>query len=379
VTPEELASLPEVALLMARLCEIPSPSGREEEVAGAVREELAGLAAEITEDDAGQRLPAGCGNIVASFPPTAPGGIPIALCAHLDTVPISAPIEVELVDGFLTNRHPTILGGDDKAAVAAMVVALRRVVAEGLPHAGIELVLTPCEEIGLRGAALLDQSRLRAQMCFVFDHTGPIGHIVERAPSLCRIHATFVGRASHAGIAPEAGRSAIDAAAKAIARMPLGRIDAATTANVGVIEGGTATNVVAERCRVTAEARSLDERALSQQVSAMLDALTWAATEAEVDLETRVVNEFTGYRLSAKDPQLATAVRALRACGIEPETVATGGASDVNALLAGGLPSVNLCNDLFDIHTPDERIAVASLERLVDVTLALIAAAQTGH
>jgi tripeptide aminopeptidase len=372
VTPEELAGLPEVARLMVRLCEIPSPSQQEEEVAAAVREELVPLGAEVSEDDAGERLSAGCGNIVASLPPTAPGGIPIALCAHLDTVPMSAPIEVGLVDGFLANRNPTILGGDDKGPLAAMIVALRRVVAERRPHAGIELVLTPCEEIGLKGARLLDLGRLRAEMCFIFDHSGPIGRVVERAPSLSRIHATFVGRAAHAGIAPEAGRSAIDAAAKAIARMPLGRIDPATTANVGMVEGGTATNV-------TAEARSLDDRALSRQVSAMLDALTWAATECEVDLETRVVNETTGYRHSERDPQVVTAMRALRSCGIEPEAVTTGGASDVNVLLPGGLPSVNLCNDVFDIHTPDERIAVASLERLVDVTLALIAAAHTGH
>ena len=379
MTPEELAALPEVARLMVRLCEIPSPSRQEEEVAAVAREELITLGADVTEDDAGERLSAGCGNIVASLPPTAPGGTPIALCAHLDTVPVTAPIEVELVDGFLTNRNQAILGGDDKAAVAAMIVALRRVVAERRPHAGIELVLTPCEEIGLKGASLLDHARLRAEMCFVFDHTGPIGHVVERAPSLSRIHATFVGRPAHAGIAPEAGRSAIDAAARAIARMPLGRIDAGTTANVGMIEGGNATNVVAERCRVTAEARSLDERALSRQVSAMLDALTWAATECEVDLETRVVNEFTGYRLAARDPQLVTAMQALRSCGIEPEGVATGGGSDVNVLLRGGLPSVNLCNGLLDIHTPDERIAVTSLERLVDLTLALIATARNGH
>jgi tripeptide aminopeptidase len=240
----------------------------------------------------------------------------------------------------------------------------------------VELVMTPCEEIGLRGAAHFDPSGLDARYGFVFDHSGDVGGIVGAAPSLRKLEATFVGRTAHAGIVPEAGRSAIDAAARAIARMPLGRIDAETTANIGTIRGGTATNVVSERCTITAECRSRSERALAAQLTAMLDALTWAASEGEVDLETLVDNEFTGYTLTERDPQVALAARALRACGLSAEMVATGGGSDVNAFLVNGLPSVNLCNGVIDLHTPEERIAVATLERIVDVTLALIAEAR---
>jgi tripeptide aminopeptidase len=377
VSPEQLAELPRVAQLMVRLCETPSPSRDERAIADVVSEELRSLGATVTEDDAGADIPAGCGNIVGRFPATVDGGLPIALCAHLDTVPNSGPIEVKLVDGFLMNHRSDILGGDNKSAVAAILEAVRRVVAEGTPHAGIEVVLTPCEEIGLRGAARLDPATLTARMAFVFDHTGPIGGIVCAAPSLRKIHATFVGRTAHAGIVPEQGRSAIEAATRAISRMPLGRIDAVTTANVGTIAGGTATNVVAERCSITAEARSLDERALSQQVMAMLDALTWAATEAEVDLESRVVNEFTGYRLSDRDAQVKLARSALESCGYTPTLVATGGGSDTNAFILNGLPSVNLCNDMIDVHTADERIAVGSLERTVDVALAVVETART--
>lgn len=376
MTPQELADLPPAAALMVRLCEIPSPSRDEGAVAELVRAELQALGAQISEDDAGARLPAGCNNIVARFAPTVgDGGVPIALCAHLDTVPNRGPIDVVVRDGFLTNRNHDILGGDNKSAVAAILVAMRRVVAEQRPHAGVELVFTPCEEIGLQGAAHFDPARLTATMAFVFDHTGPLGGIVTAAPSLRKVTAEFVGRTAHAGIVPEQGRSAIIAAARAIGRMPHGRIDPATTANVGTIAGGSATNVVAERCTVTAEARSLDEGALSQQIMEMLDALTWAATESEVDLETRVVNEFTGYRLSAGDPQVRLATAALTRCGLEPTEVSTGGGSDTNAFLKNGLRSVNLCNDMVDVHTGDERIAVASVERTVDVALALIDAA----
>lgn len=368
---------PEVARLMARLCEIPSVSGHEDAVAEVVRAELRALGAEITEDDAAAVLPAGCGNIVARFAATAPGTA-VLFGAHLDTVPQSGPIEVVEHDGVLTNRHATILGGDNKSAVAALLVALRRVVQEGRPHAGIELLFTPCEEIGLRGAAHFDPNTLVAKYGFVYDHTGPVGGIVRSAPSLKKMEATFVGRTAHAGFEPEQGRSAIVAAAQAIARMPLGRIDAETTANIGTVTGGTATNVVAERCTITAECRSRDERALSGQLTAMLDALTWAATEFEVDLETQIRHETSGYRLSDKDPQVELATRALRACGHEPYPIDTGGGSDVNALLMNGFPAVNLCNAMVDVHTDRESIAIADLGRIVDVTLAIVDQAREG-
>ena len=377
MSPEQFAELPAVAQLFVRLCEIPSPSRHEQAVAAFVRERLAELGAAVTEDGAAADIPAGCGNLVARIPATEGGGVRIALCAHLDTVPNTGPIEVKLVDGHLTNHRDDILGGDNKSAVAAIIEAARRIVAESRPHAGIDLVLTPCEEIGLQGAARFDPASIGARMAFVFDHTGPIGGIVCAAPSLRKITATFVGRTAHAGIVPEQGRSAIEAAARAVSRMPLGRIDATTTANVGTVAGGTATNVVAERCTITAEARSLDEGVLSQQVMAMLDALTWAATEAEVDLESRVVNEFTGYRLTERDSQVRLARQALEALGYVPSLVETGGGSDTNAFLLNGLPSVNLCNDMIDVHTPDERIAVESLERTVDACLALVDAART--
>jgi tripeptide aminopeptidase len=372
VSEGDLAGLPPVARLMIRLCEIPSPSREEGPVAEVVRSILRGLGAELHEDGAAAALPAGCGNILARFPATAEGGVPIMFAAHLDTVPVTAPIEVELVDGHLTNRHDAILGGDDKAAVAVLLETMRRVGEEGRPHAGVELLFTPCEEIGLRGADAFDPSTLAARYGFVYDHTGPVGDVVSAAPSLHRIHATFIGRAAHAGIAPEQGRSAVQAAAKAISRMPLGRIDAETTANVGTVNGGTATNVIAARCTVTAEARSRDEQALARQLTAMLDALTWAASECEVDLETRVEREFTAYRLGEGDPQVRLALDVLAALGHRPRLVTSGGGSDVNAFLRNGFPAVNLCNGMIDVHTADERIAVESLDRMLDVTLGLI-------
>ena len=364
--------LPPVALRMIELCEIPSPSRDEGAVAAAIVPQLTALGAEISEDGAAAAIGAGCNNITARFAPTVDGGTPIAFVAHLDTVPPTDRIEVELVDGALTNRHPTILGADDKAAVAAFVTAIETVIGEGRPHAGIELVLTPCEEIGLLGAAELDPATLAARMAIVYDHTGSIGRVVQSSPSLSSIEATFVGRPAHAGIVPENGRSALLAASRAITAMPHGRIGAETTANVGTVSGGTATNVVAERCHVTAEARSRSERALASQLTAMLDALTWGASESDVDLETRVDRVFTGYALDPQAPQVRLAQRALERCGHTPELVPSGGGSDVNALIANGLPAVNLCNGMQAVHTDEERIAVEDLVAMVDVTLAIV-------
>lgn len=374
----DLSGLPEVARLMARLCEIPSVSRHEQQMAGEVRRMLTDLGMEVTEDGAADVIPAGCGNIQGWWEPTV-AGTPILLCAHLDTVPQDGPIEVVLTeDGFLTNRRETILGADNKSAVAAILVALQRIRDEAIPHAGIEVLFTPCEELSLRGATAFDVSRLRSAMGFVFDHSGPLGGIVMSAPSHRLITATFRGLAAHAGIAPEQGRNAIVAASAAISRMRLGRIDDATTANVGVIDGGVANNVVPDTCRVVAEARSRDDAALAGQVTDMLDAFTWAATEHECDVEVDVKAQYHAFSLSDGAPQVQLASRALEACGYRPESIRSGGGSDAAALLHSGFPAVNLCNDMVDIHTADERIAVTTLEGMLAVTLALVAEAREG-
>ena len=370
-----IAGLSEVCELFVRLCEIPSPTGQERAMADAVIRELERMGASITEDDAATMVgPAGCNNIVARFAPTAPG-TPIMFCAHVDTVPLLAPVEVVQDGEWLTNANEAILGGDDKAAVAVMLHTVDRIVRDGTPHAGIELVFTPCEEVGLQGAAYFDPSVLKAEFGFVYDHTGDLGGIVTSAPTHKEIKATFRGVAAHAGIHPEQGRSAIVAASRAVAAMPLGRIDDATTANVGTIRGGSADNVVAEECVVTGECRSRDIDALDRQLTAMVDAFTWAGTECECDVEVRVKHHFTGYTLAEDAPQVVMARQAIEDCGIAPQFVATGGGSDVNAFLVNGFASVNLCNAMVGVHTPDERIRIDDIERMVDITLAIVARA----
>jgi len=357
---------------VVRLCEIESPSRRERAMADAVAAELRAVGLEVEEDASGSETGSDSGNLLARIEGP-PGVRSILLCAHLDTVPLDAPVEVVESDGVLTNRHEAILGADNKAAVAVLLAVARRF-SRGTPPVGLELLFTTCEEIGLRGAKAFDRSRLDSELGFVFDHASPIGELIVAAPTLYRIEGRFRGASAHAGIRPEEGRNAIEAAARAIASLELGRIDEQTTANVGRIEGGTAVNVVAETCSVELEARSLDHERAGEEVSQIVDALTAGASDAECDLETVVEEEFRAYRMPRSAPAVQIASTALEALGIEPRPIPTGGASDANVFNARGLPCLNVANGTERNHQPDESVTVAALETMLDVTLGLVAA-----
>jgi tripeptide aminopeptidase len=366
--------------LFAELCAMPSPFGRERAVADRVAAELRALGLEVEEDDAGPEAGSEAGNLLARVEGRggegrggAGGGEPVLLCAHLDTVGHGdTPIEPVLVEDGWENAHPAILGADNKAAVAVMLVAARRAIEEGR---AVELLFTVCEEIGLAGAKAFDASKLRSRFGYVFDHASPIGEIVVASPTFYRLTAEFHGKAAHAGIRPEDGRSAIAAAAKAIASLELGRIDAETTANVGTIEGGSGgTNVVPERCRFLAETRSLDTKRAEERVAQMVDRIEDAANDpaCDVDVDVDVERLFTGYRHADDAPQVLAAERALRRCGYAPTRIVTGGGSDANALEVAGFPCTNLANGTERNHEPTERVSVAALEGMLDVTLALL-------
>jgi tripeptide aminopeptidase len=367
--------LPEVATLFVELARVPSPPGQERAVADRVLEYLGGLALQVDEDDAGAKIGSTIGNLFCRIEPTAEG-MPLFFCAHLDTVPPQGPIEPVLEDGVLRNSGGTILGADNKAAVAAMLEAVRLVVVENRPHGGIELLFTPKEEVGLRGAAAFDHDRLTARIGYVYDHAGPVGEVILGAPFQCKLDASFHGRAAHSGMYPEEGRSAIVAAARAIADLRLGRLDEETTANVGEIQGGTARNIVPDHCSFAAEARSHDERKLGELIQEMLETITFAAQLAECDVETEVDPSARGYRFKRGDEPVQIAAAALERSGLQPTYGLSGGGADANVFNERGLACVNLANGMTDIHTPDERITVADLERMVDVTLALVEVAR---
>jgi tripeptide aminopeptidase len=357
----------------AGLCRIESPSGRERACADRVAGELRGLGLEVSEDGAAREAGADCGNLLARIPgrrERVDGAL--LLCAHLDTVVPTAPIEPALVQDGWENVNDGILGADNKAAVAMLLGVARRAAAEA-PPIGLELLFTVSEENGLRGAKAFDASALRSRFGYVFDHASPIGEIVVASPTYYRVEGEFRGAAAHAGIRPEQGRSAVVAAAQAVAGMRLGRLDEVTTANVGRIAGGgESTNVVPDRCRVEAEARSLDPAKAEAAVAELVDRMHDGANAAECDLDVGVQQQFRGYRIRSSAPPVAAAEAALRACGYEPRTIATGGGSDANAFQAAGFACVNLANGTERNHEPGERVSIDALEGMLDVTLELI-------
>jgi tripeptide aminopeptidase len=362
VRPASEAEKARLGDLFAELCRIPSPFGHERECADRVLAELRGMGLTADEDEAG--------NLLARIPGR--GERSILLCSHLDTVETDAPIDPVVVDGGWENAHDGILGADNKAAVAVMLEVARRASVEGSP-VGIELLFTVSEEDALAGAKAFDPGRLRSDFGYVFDHATPIGEVVVASPTYFRLEAAFHGKAAHAGIRPEDGRSAVLAAAVAIAAMPLGRLDPQTTANVGSIQCGVgSTNVVPERCRLLAEARSLDPARVEEVVARIVDALHDGAAHAECDVDVVSEKLFTGYRVRPGAPELAAAEAALRARGYEPARIQTGGGSDANALQAAGFPCLNLANGTERNHEATERVSVTALEEMLDVALALL-------
>jgi tripeptide aminopeptidase len=373
----------------AELCRIESPSGRERACAERVIAELRAAGVSVSEDDAAARAGSDCGNLLARIPANprqthaeadaeadaeAPGGV--LLCAHLDTVPPLAPIEPVLVDGWWENANEGILGADNKAAIAVILALARRVGRDGSP-VDVELLFTVGEETALAGARAFDASQLTSEFGYVFDHASPIGEVVVDSPTHFRIDAEFRGAAAHAGIRPEQGRSAIVAAARAIAAMRVGRLDAETTVNVGTIEGGSAMNVVPERCSVLAEVRALRAERAEEVVAEVVDRLHEAANlpECECDVDIGVQRMFSGFHLTASRPAVRAAERALAACGHQAVRIASGGASDANALIASGFEVVNVANGTERNHEPGERVSVEALEGMLDVALALLDAA----
>jgi tripeptide aminopeptidase len=357
----------------ARLCAIPSPFGSERAMADAIARELGAMGIDVEEDGVAAQAGAECGNLLARIPGR--GERTIMLCAHLDTVPEPGIIEPVLVDDGWVSAGDTILGADNKAAVAVILEVARRCAVEGSP-VGLELLFTVCEEVGLEGAKAFDVKMLRSDWGYVFDHASPIGEIIVASPTYYRFAADFRGTPAHAGIRPEDGRSAIEAAARAIGAMRLGRIDEETTANIGGIEGGQrgGTNIVAARCRIRGEVRSLDPRKAEDVVAELIghvhDAANTPACFCDVDVTTERL--FDGYRHAPDAPAVLAAQEALRACGYAPKRRATGGGSDANAFEAAGFHCTNLANGTERNHEPDERVSVAALEGMLDVTYALL-------
>lgn len=357
-----------------RLCEIPSITGDERAVQDAIGAELGELGIAFREDEAAGPARAGAGNLIATIPGREGAERSIAFFAHVDTVPHAELIRVVDDAGVFRSAGETILGADNKAAVTVLMELGAELAAEPGP-VGVELIFTVAEEQGLRGAVALESAELGSDFGFVLDHASAIGEIITASPTYKKLIAEFRGVEAHAGIRPEAGRSAIEAASAAIATMDLGRIDDETTTNVGTIAGGSAPNVVAGTCTIEAEARSIDAGRSEETIQRMVDSCTWAAGERGVDVDALVETFFRGYAIKPSSAPLTLARAAYERCGVEPVETTTGGGSDANALRAAGFDALLLANGTEANHTPDESVAASELIRMRELCSAIVAEA----
>jgi len=333
------------------------------------------LGLDVFEDDTAAKTGHGAGNLFATWAAT-PGMedvAPFLFTGHMDTVAPGNGIKPRIDDdGFVRSDGTTILGSDDKAGLAAMFEAIRVVKENGLPHGRIQFVITSGEESGLVGARAMDASRLDAKYGFALDSDGKIGEICTAGPTQTKLRITVTGKSAHAGVNPQDGISAITVAAKAISRMPLGRIDHETTANIGRFEGGGETNVVAEQVIITAEARSLVNEKMTAQIAKMREAFDSAAKEFGATYDFQENYLYPAYKFDDDAPVVRVAADAFESLGIPWSTFPSGGGSDANMFNGMGVPTVNLAIGYEHIHTPKEQIRVSDLVGAAKMVVAII-------
>jgi len=365
---------------LIELIKIDSLSRHELDVAMRLQRELEELGAEVTIDNAGEMVGGNVGNLIAKFPSTAPPSQPLLLSAHMDTVVPGEGI-VPILDGdVLRSDGTTVLGGDDKSGIAIICEVLRVIKENAIPCSAIDVVFTICEEAGLIGAKCLDVKALRASTGLVLD-SDSVGFLFTRAPAANRMEFRVHGLEAHAGVCPEKGINAIKVAADGIAQMKLGRIDDETTANIGVVEGGMAVNIVPNRVILKGEARSHDPDKLTRQTEHMQQCLEAAAAKYMLELdgkryqariESKVERDYDRMAVPESAPIVRLVHSAARNLNLEVKTGATGGGCDANVLNQKGLVVANLGTGMREIHTVNEWLDLKDLYLSAQIVLEIV-------
>jgi len=361
--------------IVAEFCELvrlKCSSRAEREVADAVKAKLAALGLAVDEDDVGGKIGGNCGNVFGYLAGKAPAAPTVMLSAHLDSVEPCAGIAPGVKDGVIASGGGTVLGADDKAGIVGILEALRVIRENKVPHGDIQIIFTVSEESGLNGSKNIDRTRLKADMGFILDSGGSPGRIINAAPGQNNINVVVRGKTAHAGVAPEEGINAIVVAGKAMAELRQGRIDFETTANVGTIAGGKATNIVPDYVEIACEARSRSLAKLDEQTKHMTDTFERVAVQNGAQAKITVKRAYDPYVLAEDAPVVALARRAAAGIGLNPALEATGGGSDANFFNAYGVPSAVLAVGMAKVHTTEEYIRVDDLVKTAELVAAII-------
>lgn len=358
------------------LVKIDSVSKNEADISNEIRKILESWGAEIFTDSAGDKVGGNIGNLVAKFKGNTPAP-PLLLNAHLDTVEPGKGINPILKNGVFTSDGTTILGADDKSAIAIILETIQVIRENNLPHSPIELVFTVCEEIGLAGAKNLDYNMITATYGYALDATDTEG-IVTRAPGANRLEFEIHGKDAHAGAAPEKGINAISLACKAIANLEIGRIDRETSCNIGIIEGGIATNIVPNLVTVKGEVRSHDEEKLNTVTDTIVSSFREVVDNyqpASDDLpraDIRVENDFSRTHIPDDHPVVKLAQEAAANLGRKMVTKITGGGADANVFFTKGIMTGVLGTGMKDMHTVRESVRTDDMVRTAELVLEII-------
>ncbi|AGB40549.1 peptidase T-like protein [Halobacteroides halobius DSM 5150] len=353
------------------LVQIDSISKEEGAIADYLVELLTELGLDVTVDDTNKRVAGETGNIIAklsgdSSKPT------LLLSAHLDTVTPGKGVKPVVKDGVIYSQGETILGADDKAGITAIVEALRIIKEGDLEHGDLEIVFTVGEEIGLLGAKNLDYNLLSADFGVTYDSSGQVGTIITQAPAQNKLEVKVEGKSAHAGMNPSLGINAIKVASLAISNMNLGQIDEETTANIGVIKGGQATNIVPDLVELEGEVRSRNERKLEKQTEHMIDLFKRAARKYQAQIEISHPRMYSAFELQRNSKIVDIAIKAAHAINIKPKLQATGGGSDANIFNNQEIPTINLGVGMEKVHSTEEKIKVNDLVDAVKYSVTLL-------
>lgn len=366
--------------LLLELVQIDSHSRKERNVAERIKKYCEEMGAEVEIDDAGAKVGGDSGNVIARFKGTIAGAEPIMMSAHMDTVVPGEGVKPIIEGDIIRSDGTTVLGGDDKSGCAVIIETIRCLKEQNIPHTDIEAVFSICEEVGLLGAKNLDVSKIRSKFGIVFDSDDP-GFLFTKGPSANHLDFVVHGLESHAGVAPEEGISAIKVAAEAICDMKLGRIDDETTANIGVIEGGKATNIVTNLVTLKGEARSLSEEKLKAQCDHMVKCFDDAASKYEVTVagkttrawvESSVTPEYYAMDVPDDSHVVQLVIKAASRMGLEVKTMASGGGCDANIFNKRGIECANLGTGMRAIHTVNEWLDVKDMYASAEMTLEIL-------
>lgn len=351
--------------------QIDSETGTEQAMAQRLEQELRALGCSVTYDDAGEKAGCSVGNLYAVLPGDE-SLEPILLSAHMDTVKPGLGIKPIVENGVIHTDGSTILGSDDKSGVAAIMETLRVLQEERLPHPKLEIVFSICEEGGVLGSANMDYDRLTAKKAVVLDSSGVPGKMILAAPGQYKLNVEIHGRASHAGVSPENGISAIQVAADAIGAMKLLRIDEETTANIGAIHAQFSTNIVPDLLTMSGEARSRSNDKLEAQAQHMLNCIQASCEKFGASYTGGLTLTYPGYHISEDHPFVSQVKDACVKAGLTPVLGASGGGSDANHMNHHGITAIPLATGMTKVHSVEEFILVEHLIQTAQLVLTLV-------